>query len=119
MAMNLTLRKVFLYIFASIGLILCIIGLVSLINLGLRTYVFTKSDYPCGSPSYARLTPAEEQQGMTQEEKEKQEAEAKQICEDGRTSEKQRSAANAIAMLIVGVPLYIYHWNTIRRDKEV
>jgi len=118
MAMNLTLRKVFLYIFASVGLILSIIGLVSLINLGLRSYVFTKSDYPCyNRPSI--ITEADKQIGLTQEQRDAQAADEARICEEQRVSEKQRSASNAIAMLLVGVPLYTYHWNRIRRDKEI
>jgi hypothetical protein len=120
MAMNLTLRKVFLYIFASVGLVLSIIGLVSLINLGLRTYVFTKADYPCYRP-YLSEAPPKDVNGanLSQEEIDRRNAEAQQQCEEQKTSEKQRSAANAIAMLIVGVPLYAYHWNRIRQDKEI
>ena len=118
MAMNLTLRKVFLYIFASLGLVLSIIGLVSMINLGLRTYVFTRSDYPCYE-NFSKVTPAEEQDGVTQEERDRQDALNKKNCEEQKVSEKQRTASNAIAMLIVGIPLYFYHWNTIRKDKEI
>lgn len=113
--MNLTLRKAFLYIFASVGLVLSIIGTVSLINLGLRTYVFTKSDYPC----YNSVPILDKQSGLTQEQAEQQAKDNERNCIEGRTSEKQRSASNAIAMLIVGLPLYFYHWGTIRKDKEV
>jgi len=116
--MNLTLRKAFLYIFASLGLVLSVIGMVSLINLGLRTYVFTKSDYPCYN-SRPVLTESDKTAGMTQEQMDRQADQDAKNCEDQSTSDKQRSAANAIAMLVVGLPLYGYHWNTIRRDKEV
>jgi hypothetical protein len=118
MALNLTLRKVFLYIFASVGLVLSLIGLVSLINLGLRTYVFTKADYPC----YYNVGPKmvePGQDGLTEAEREQLARDEEKRCIESRTSEKQRSASNAIAMLIVGLPLYGYHWNTIRKDKEV
>jgi hypothetical protein len=118
MAMNLTLRKAFLYIFASVGLVLCIIGLVSLLNLGLRTYVFTKSDYPCYN-NKRMISDVEKTQGMTQAQIDQQAADENRICEEQKVSEKQRSASNAIAMLLVGIPLYLYNWNTIRRDKEI
>jgi hypothetical protein len=122
MALNLTLRKTFLYIFASVGLVLSIIGLVSLINLGLRSYVFTKADYPCYRPYPADMSTAKDPNAgreLTQEEKDKANADAEKMCEDQRISEKQRSASNAIAMLLVGIPLYSYHWYRIRRDKEI
>src|SRR5687767_9272067 len=112
MALNLTLRKTFLYIFASVGLVLSIIGLVSLLNLGLRSYVFTKADYPCYRPYPAELSMAKDPNApeLTPAEKDKLNAEAQKQCEEQRVSEKQRSASFAIAMLIVGIPLYTYHW---------
>jgi hypothetical protein len=119
MAFNLTLRKVFLYIFASVGLVLSIIGLVSLINLGLRTYVFTKSDYPCyDSYSYAPMKEPNGQE-ISKEEQDRIAKDNERRCIDQRTSDKQRQASNAIAMLIVGLPLFGSFWNTIRKDKEV
>ncbi|HEX9504320.1 MAG TPA: hypothetical protein VF974_08470 [Patescibacteria group bacterium] len=116
MALNITLRKAFLYIFASVGLVLCIIGLVSLINLGLKSYVFTKADNYCYN--YASpMTPDKDGKtiGSTQAQKDEQ----KKQCEEQRTSNKQNQASNAIAMLLVGIPLYAYHWFTIRKDKEI
>ena len=32
--------------------------------------------------------------------------------------EKSLLDADALAMIIVGIPLYLYHWHVIRRDKE-
>ncbi len=49
----------------------------------------------------------------------KQQAIDTERCEQTRTSEKQRSASTAIALLIVGAPLYFYHWFQIKRDSEL
>jgi hypothetical protein len=121
MALNLTLRKSFLYIFATVGLILVIIAGVSLIDLGLKTYVFTKADYPCyfekPYPAPAERTDSESQ--ISPEEMERQNRDAERRCVENRVAEKQRQASNAIAMLIVGLPLYAYHWMTIRRENQV
>jgi hypothetical protein len=38
------IRTVYLYIFALLGLILVIIGGVNFIDMGLKTFVFTKAD---------------------------------------------------------------------------
>jgi hypothetical protein len=115
MALNLTLRKTFLYIFASVGLVLCIIATVSLINLGLKTYVFTKADNYCNY-SYA---PRLEKDGTSVEPTQAQIDLDRKNCEEQRAASKQSQASNAIAMLIVGLPLYAYHWMVIRRDKEI
>ena len=120
MALNLTLRKTFLYIFATVGLVLIIIGTVSLINLGLRSYVFTKSDYPCYFDRYSMPAPVKEgDTELSEEEQEKRRQEQEKQCIEQRVSEKQRQASNAIAMLLVGIPLYGYHWYTIKKDNLV
>jgi len=112
MALNLTLRKSFLYIFATVGLILVIIGSVSLINLALKTYVFTKADNYCYS--YARPV-SEGEKAVTQEQLDQE----KKNCEEQRAANKQSQASNAIAMLIVGIPLYGYNWMTIRKENQI
>ena len=116
MAFNLTLRKSFLYIFATVGLVLCIIAGVSLINLALKTYVLKKADNYCYD--YSRV-PTVDKDGNTTEPTQEQKDEQKRICEEQRASQKQSQAANAIAMLIVGLPLYGYHWYRIRSENQI
>jgi hypothetical protein len=119
MALNLTLRKVYLYLFAIVGLILVIISLVSFISLGLRTYVFKKADYPCyhNYPVPVEKTPGTIQ--LSEEEQKRQADLQKQQCEEQRVSDKQRQASTALAQLIVGLPLYLYHWMLIRKENQV
>jgi hypothetical protein len=96
-----------------VGLVLCVVGLVSLINLGLRTWVFTKSDYPCYQP-----VAVDKNSNVSAEDQQAQADRDQKNCEEQRVSSKQSSASNAIAMLIVGLPLYLYHWKVVRADKE-
>lgn len=117
MSLNLTVRKVFLYLFAVIGLILVIIGGVSLVDLGLRTYVFKKADRSyC---SYYGTSVAPEKPGMAEERTPEQIAEEKSRCEEQRTADKQRQASTATAQIIIGLPLYLYHWSRIRKENQV
>ncbi|MGE5392552.1 MAG: hypothetical protein ACM3NH_02315 [Candidatus Saccharibacteria bacterium] len=113
MSLNLTVRKVFLYLFAIIGLVLVIIGGVSLVDLGLRTYVFTKAD-----SSYCAYSIAPVEKTGTEPTAEQQAAE-KARCEEQRVADKQRQASTAIAQIIIGLPLYLYHWNRIRKENQV
>jgi len=116
MAFNLTLRKSFLYIFATLGLVLIVIGAVMLINLGLKTYVFTKADNYC----FTQTAPMSlDKNGVAVEPTPaQQEAQLKQ-CEDQQTASKQGQASNAIALLIVGAPLYLFHWIRIKKENQV
>ncbi len=110
------IRKLYLYVVSGIGLILVVIGSVQLVNLALKVYIFKAADkyyaYPIAAPApvtgkggeSAAVQPSEEQL---------------QAYQDNQTrSNRQSTASNAIAMIIVGAPLYAYHWYVIRKDKE-
>ena len=115
---NMTLiRKIYLYLFSLIGLVLVVIGCVQLVNLGLKAYIFTAADqyynYPVAAPvsligkSASSTVPAEPTDAQMQ------------AYQDEQTkSQREQTAASALAMIIVGVPLYLYHWRVIKRDKE-
>jgi hypothetical protein len=104
------LKKIYIYIFSAVGLVLVIIGSVELINLGLRAYVFTQADI---THEYLISQP------MLSTEKSIQPDETQRIAyeKETRTSTRQRQAANAVALLIVGVPLFVYHWRIIRKER--
>jgi hypothetical protein len=112
------IRKIYLYLFSLIGLVLVVIGCVQLVNLGLKAYIFTVADqyynYPVAAPvpqsgkNVSTTTPTEPTDAQMQAYQDKQ-----------TKSQRESTAANALAMIIVGAPLYLYHWRVIRRDKEV
>ena len=101
------IRKIYLYTFSLVGLVLVVIGGVRLVGLGLKTFVFTKADVYYEYPM-ARLgrvpKPSKEEVDVYQR--------------DQRTANRQREAAESLAMIIVGLPLYLYHWQMVRKEKE-
>ena len=99
------LKTLFLWIITIIGLILFLVGSVRLLNLGLKQYVFTKSDYPC----YESI-PAQADKGGNF-------IDSKRLCEEQRTSEKQREAANSLAYLIVGMPIFLTFYKLARKSS--
>lgn len=111
---NISIRKIYLYLFALIGLIISTIGAVNLVNLGLKAVLFPQADtyynYPVAKPVTAP--------GATSTVQEPSQADVDRFNEQQRASQRQRDAANALAMLIVGVPLYSYHWRVIKKEKE-
>jgi len=46
------------------------------------------------------------------------EAQAQEQNDKRITQQRQRDAANSLAMLIIGLPLYLYHWRMASRRKE-
>lgn len=114
--MNVTIRKVYLYLTSLVGLVLILIGAVTLVNLGLKTWVFTKADdafYGIG-PCYdysKPVGPNETQRELPKEECDKQRAEE-------RSARRQSDAARSIAFILVGAPVYLYHWYKIKDERD-
>lgn len=98
-------RTLYLYTFSLIGLILIIMASVSLINLVLKETIFTEAD-----EDYYRL-PAVERLP------EGEEITVKVDKIDYKKSQRQRDLAQSIASLLVGIPLYLFHWKKIDKEK--
>ena len=103
------IRKIYLYLFSLVGLVLVVSGSVQLINLGLRTFVFTQADtqvpYPQSVPAVKdSALPSDQDMARYQE---------RQVA-----GQRQRDLVGALAMIIVGAPLYLYHWATVNREKQ-
>ena len=137
---NPIIRTIYLYLFALVGLALLVIGLYRLIDLGLKAWVFTGADQqtiyrakPISvgyDPEFAAmksLKNCEEKCELNQVQiqaidewmqdyddwKTKQEEQGEV---DYRSQQRQRTASSSLALLIVGLPLYLYHWTLIKRD---
>ena len=106
-------RKIYLYLFSTIGLVIAVIGAVQLVDLGLKAWVFKKADvyldYPRPAVSLETGKPVENE--ISKEELEK-------FNKTQLDSQRQRQAAGAIAMIVVGLPLYFYHWRIVKEETE-
>ena len=115
---QISIRKIYLYLFSLIGLVLITIGGVQLVGLFLKTYIFTKADmyyeYPMARPVKPALIDGETKEDVQQPSKE----EVEKFQNDQRSSQSQKDAAGALAMIIVGLPINWYHWGKIKIDKE-
>jgi len=129
-------RTIYLYLFALLGLALITVGTVRLVNLGLKTHVFKKADQQYYAVPQPRTLPNSEVNGealvencksneeLSQEQKnflsawkaDYQNWKEKQESNERLKSQRQEKAANSLALLIVGLPLFAYHWGVIRRE---
>lgn len=125
------LRKVYLYIFSMLGLVLIVIGAVGLINLGLQLTLFRSSlenrySYTPPEPYFLKnVELSEEKVELTEEQKivlKQWEMDYKNWQENqkkrGYLPYVSESLSRNIALLIVGLPLYMYHWNLIKKDEQ-
>lgn len=110
-----TLKKAYLYLVSVISLVIAVIGAIILINMALKTWVFTKADkFDYSVPCYSAksLQPNGQSPLCTAEE----EAAQKKQNEENRAAQKQGDAAQALAMMIVATPVWFFHWRMAKKE---
>lgn len=116
------IRNIYLYLVSAVSLFMIVFSVVSLINLGMRTWIFPKADdnmyYARPVQEYCTFDREGKQTCPSAEERAKLEAQDKQRQEESRVSQRQQQLVQNISMLLVAIPLFIYHWMVIRRDRK-
>ena len=110
------LKKFFLWIFATICFSLTLWGSVNLVDLGLVSYIFTKADTEqCIWSKYPQ--PAAVPTGEIKDSVYVPPDSAVELkrCEESRQAQRQREAANAIALVLVGAPLFVLFYKEARK----
>lgn len=107
--MKFSLRLLYLYLFSFVGLLITVIGGIQIIDLTLKTYVFKVSEFS----SYP-IAPIKDEKGgvilSAEEQQQNQEFEA--------ANQRKRQLSSSLAMIVVGIPLYLYHWKTIKKESR-
>lgn len=106
--MKFNLRLLYLYLFSFVGLLITVIGSIQILDLGLKTYVFKVSEYSY----YAEpvMAPDGKTTGISVEEQ-------KQRNELEQANQRKRQLSTSLSMILVGIPLYLYHWRTIKKES--
>lgn len=106
MYMKFSLRLLYLYLFSFVGLLIVVIASIQMVNLGLKTFIFTDADTYEIFPESAEKLGLEDPQVQIV----RQQREVKR--------NRQRELVNSIAMIVVGAPLYLYHWGIIKKEAK-
>ena len=131
------IRTVYLYIFAMLGLVLLTIGGVRFADMGLKAFVFTKADeeqrlynkQPSFAPvstdklgslaSDSQTTLSEsERQNIRQWLSDYKNWQEQKTNIDPVTAQRHRDASLNLALILIGLPLYLYRWATIKKDSK-
>ena len=107
------IRKIYLYLFSAIGLVVVIVGSVQLVDLALKTFVFKKADVYLEYPRSKAIEPVTGQLPA-----EPTEEELEKFNQAQMDSQRQRTLASSLASIVVGLPLYLYHWRTLKKEQE-
>lgn len=130
-------RAIYLYLFTIVGLVLLVSGCVRFIDMGLKAFIFRQADAPerfmqefsCQNVFYApvsieKMTAIQTDNSFSADEQATIKTfldNYKKCQEEGVninyvTSQRQRDASSSLAMILVGLPLYLYHWGVISRE---
>lgn len=137
---NPIIRTIYLYLFALIGLGMLVVGCAMILNLGLKTFIFTKADeiedyYARPATLYLdtevktvqNLQVCADKCNLTEIQKEQianwlvdyetwQSTEKNRDANYYQTRNRQQQAATALSLILVGLPLWLFHWAIIKRD---
>lgn len=100
--MKFSIKLLYLYLFSFIGLLITVIGSVQLVDLAMKVYLFKDAD----KYEYARPFKVDGEEMIDVEME-------KQIQDRENTRQRQRQVSTAMSMILVGFPLYLYHWRKI------
>jgi hypothetical protein len=128
------IRAAYLYLAALIGLVLVTIGGVQLEDMGLRAFVFRAADArerlemaPPAPPFRPDDAAALAQRpGLSAEERRllQQWGEEYRRWQEGYAkvdmvrAQRARQASGSLSMILVGLPLFLFHWRTIQREAR-
>jgi hypothetical protein len=139
---NPIIRTIYLYLFALVGLAMLVIGGSMIINLGLKAWVFTQADQQDNymsqpTPLYIASETKTAQDLKVCSDKCELTAEQKAQIDNWLadyenwknqasvkdpsiyvTRNRQRQAATALSLILIGLPLWLFHWSVIKKDNK-
>lgn len=116
------IKTVYFYAVSLIALMMIVFSTADLVNLGLKTWIFPKADLneyrdpPCSAmimkdPTIQETEEIYQNRIVQCEQSRIDETEARAI-------RKQRDAVRDLSFLAVGIPLFLFHWITIRKEYK-
>ena len=127
-------RTIYLYTVALISLVFLAVGTGNLINTTLKAYVFTeaeKNDYGrCTSYPYFVSSIDAEAIKKNSQATEDQKVQIDNMLMDYDNwkkentgdacikAERQKKMLDAVTMILIAFPLYVFHWRMARKEKQ-
>lgn len=122
------IKTIYLYLVAAVSLLFVAIGTGTLLNTGLKFYIFPeaekKSYFECNNqPPVASVISKE---GTTEDQKVQIDALLKDYenWKENQSGDKcinparQNKIIDALTMIIIALPILLIHWKLIRKEKE-
>lgn len=103
------LRNIYLYLVSFVTLMMILGGLIFTVQNA--TDVLFPTNY------YYETYPVDKTGNLSDEEKKIIEENQKR-SEENRRTESKKSVAKSVAVVVVALPVFIYHWKKIEKEKK-
>jgi hypothetical protein len=116
------IKTIYFYLVCFVALMMVVFSTADVINIALKTWVFTKADdnyysapaMVCPAPIVDK-TASNTVSTQSQAECEKQQIINQEQDIKNRDAQRQRDVVRDISMIVVGIPLFLYHWRIVRK----
>lgn len=126
---NKLIRSIYLYITILTSLIFMSIGTGILLNTGLKYYIFPKAEkggyHRCnqqpplyGVDIYSKIDSEDQKQLLENLLRDYEQWQKNNTGEECYNQDRQKEIVKALTMLIVSLPIFLFHWNIIRKEKN-
>lgn len=116
------LKMIYLYILSFVGIIITVVASIGIVDMVLKNYILSVEPSPYYYDMCSMEKPGtidEKMESPTKEERaaciEEQSLKAKQE----QSNQMKRDLSGQIAGLLIGIPLWLYHWGLIRKEKDI
>lgn len=125
------IRTIYLYVAALVSLIFVAVGSGRILNTVLKAYVFPKAEkggysrcnqqppvYALDKNNFTQIATPEQKETLDNMIKEYEEWKKNYSEEECYSQERQSNIVDSITMLIIALPICLFHWMLIKRDKN-
>ena len=109
------LRNLYLYLVSFVSLMMILMGLIFTVQ-NITDVIFPTNYYESIQPEKTGNLSVEEQKNY--EESQKRYEENQKRYEENRNVESKKSVAKSIAVVVVALPTFGYHWRKIEKEKN-
>ena len=118
------IRFIYLYLISAITFIVFLFGAVTIVDQGLKSFVFGVEEYDYYNRPVPVMIDCEKYAGLDDDSYENclkriELVEEKEVPEKSMfTNEAKRRLSIGVAQVLVAFPLWIFHWGIIERDRR-
>lgn len=125
------IRSVYLYLAALISLIFVAVGTGRLLDTALKFYFFPKAEkggynqcnqqppvYALDKSAYMNVATTDQKIQLENLLRDYEEWKINNTGEECYSAQRQSETVDAITMIVIALPILLFHWRIIKKDKE-